>query len=248
MPQHRLTLFSACTLPVARDFNVWIFSNTRLTFLLVVSSLSVLLQCKTKAKVCIFTWMVWISHALSLSPCVCMCGQDQSIIPDISEKNILALCLRRECRAHTLWCVTLWPAHPNYFLLTCHTSRNAHQSGTWMPACSQGARVIHEGKAQNIGLLPLGNKKKNQQPSTASLPQRTLLLLVSWRKLISPPDAAEHCWQWHYSDLPSLQPPQPSTCSSYGTRHWMRPYHHLKTRADYAACNKGCHWPEDIWS
>ena len=39
-----LTLLSPCALVVARDFNVWIFSKTKLTFLFVVSSLSLLLQ------------------------------------------------------------------------------------------------------------------------------------------------------------------------------------------------------------
>lgn len=120
MPQHRLTLLSPCTLPAALDFNVWIFSNTRLTFLLVVSSLSLLLQSKTQVHV--FTWMVWKCQAPSLSSCVCMCGLDQSLIPEISEKNALALCLRG---AHKLSCITLWPAHTNYcFLLTSHMSRN----------------------------------------------------------------------------------------------------------------------------
>ena len=44
-----LTWLFPCVLPAARDFKVCIFSNTRLTFLLVASSLSVLLE-KTQQK------------------------------------------------------------------------------------------------------------------------------------------------------------------------------------------------------
>lgn len=40
----QLTWLFPCALPAARDFKVWIFSKTRLTFLLVASSLSVLLE------------------------------------------------------------------------------------------------------------------------------------------------------------------------------------------------------------
>lgn len=46
MIQQCLTLFPPWWLAVARDFNVWIFSKTRFTFLLVVSSLSLLLKRK----------------------------------------------------------------------------------------------------------------------------------------------------------------------------------------------------------
>lgn len=46
----RFTWLFCGVLPVARDFKVWIFSKTRLTFLLVASSLSVLLEKRQQKK------------------------------------------------------------------------------------------------------------------------------------------------------------------------------------------------------
>lgn len=110
--------------------------------------------------------------------CVCVCADWIRVYNPwhFWEKISLALCLCGEYRVLKLWCVTLWPAHPNYcLLLTSHMSRNV----CLMPACSQGTRVMHQGKAQNIGLVPcvysrlkriitFHKERRNQQTSTAS--------------------------------------------------------------------------------
>lgn len=57
--QQSPTLLSLCEPAVARDFKVCIFSKTRLTFLLVVSSLSLLLQTDKNSNLNTNTANVW---------------------------------------------------------------------------------------------------------------------------------------------------------------------------------------------
>lgn len=57
--QGRLTLLSLWEPAVARVFKVWIFSKTRLTFLFVVSSLSLLLRTRNNGSVNTSAASVW---------------------------------------------------------------------------------------------------------------------------------------------------------------------------------------------